>query len=99
MVKRRTRQHQTVQERYRHAHLNSLLQRAQHATRLRAVNYQRVPDARVTGGNNKRLPINIETDVANEAFVQNLIDLFTIETATLWQTLKCGARGFGNRIH
>src|SRR5260370_2465725 len=87
-MKSRTGQHQTVNQSHREADLNSLPQRAQHATRLRAMNEQFVANARVTGGNHEWLAVNREANMADKTFVKNLIDQLSVLPAALSQTFQ-----------
>src|SRR5436309_6285013 len=80
-MKSRTGQHQTINQSHCEADLNSLPQRAQHATGLRAMNEHLVTEARVTGGNHEWLAINREANMADETFVENLIDQFAVVAA------------------
>src|SRR2546423_14529449 len=98
-MKSRTCQHQTVNQSHREADLNSLPQRAQHATRLRAMNEQFVADARVTGGNHKRLAVNCEANMADETFVENVIDQLAVVAAAIWQTFQSRAASLGEFAH
>src|SRR5439155_23281526 len=95
----RTGQHQTINQSHCEADLNSLPQRAQHATGLRAMNEHLVTEARVTGGNHEWLAINREANMADETFVENLIDQFAVVAAAIWKTLQSRARSLGKFVH
>src|ERR1700686_4874660 len=99
MMKGRTRQHQSIDQSHRHTDINSLRQSAQHATGLRAVNKESISHARVAGGNYEGLAVYSKADVADETFIQNPCDEFSIVVAALRQTLQGGAWSLGDLIH
>src|SRR5437660_12413024 len=98
-MKSRTRQHQAVDQSHCKTNVDSLPQCAQHATRLRAMNEQFVVDARVSGGNHERLAVNHEANMADETFVENLIDQVAVVAPAIWQTLQSRACSFGKFVH
>src|SRR5437016_7834101 len=98
-MKSRSGQHQTINQSHREADLNSLPQAAQHAAGLRAMNEQFIANARVTCGNHERLAVNCEANVADETFIENLIDYLTVVAAALWQTFQSSARRLGKFVH
>src|SRR5260370_19101256 len=98
-MKSRTGQHQTVNQSHREADLNSLPQRAQHGTGLRAMNEQLVANARGTCGNHEWLAVNREANMADETFVKNLIDQLAVVAAAIWQTFQSRARSLGEFVH
>jgi hypothetical protein len=63
------------------------------------VNYQSLVHARIACRNDKWLPVYTEADVTNKTFVQNLIDLVAVKTATFWQPFERGASGLGDFLH
>src|SRR5689334_12414632 len=98
-MKSRTRQHQPIEQHDSHACVDSFLQGAQHAARLRSVNQKFVSGAGISGGNHKRLTIDRETDVTDKSFVKNLINYFAFVAAAFWQTLQSCALSLGKLLH
>ena len=99
MMKRGTRQHKTIDQSHRNADINALRESAQHAAGLLAVNVQFVFDARVASGNHKRSAINRKANMADESFVENLINKVSIEDATFGQAFECCAFGYRKSVH
>src|SRR3954465_5456445 len=79
----RSRQHQTVEQRYRDADRDPLLHVFQHPAANRAVDVQMVADTRVRCGNHIRLPIDAESDVADERLVDDGVDCVTVVAAAV----------------
>src|ERR1041385_2860017 len=86
MMKRRLRQHQTVEQRYRDADGNPLLHVFQHPAANRAVDVQMFADTRVRRGNHVRLPIDAESDVADQGFVDDGVDCVAVVAAAVTLT-------------
>src|SRR5690348_13474911 len=83
MIENRARQHQSVEQRDRHAHRNTGSYIAQHPAGRRTVHIQHLAVASIGGWNDVRLSVNRETNVAEEAFVENLVDSVAIVNAAV----------------
>src|SRR5258707_807640 len=99
MMKRRTREHQAVHMRHRHAYRYAFAQRAQHPARRAAVQVNRVARAAVIRGNHIRLAVHAESDVADEACVENRQHGFALILAALRQPLNLGPFGGSEVAH
>src|SRR4051812_18209008 len=82
----RSRQHQTVEQRYRDADRDPLLHVFQHPAANRAVDIQMVADTRVRRGNHVRLAIDTESDVADQGFVDDRVDCVAVVAAAVTLT-------------
>src|SRR5688572_20092530 len=99
MVKSRTRQHQAINQSHSDAGVDSMPHLPQHSTGLRAMTDQRIADLGLVCRYHKRLTVNDETHVANEAFVKNFVDLLPFKAATLRQPLQSCAFRAGKVVH
>src|SRR5262245_58802905 len=91
MVKGRTRQNEPVDRSDGHANWNATAQCPQGPARRRAVNVKFVADAAISRRNDERLSVDGEPDVANEAFVQNLVNRLAVVRTSLRQSLQRGS--------
>ena len=82
----RSRQHQTVEQRDRDADGDRLLHVFQHPAANRAVNVKMVADTRVRCGDYLRLPIDAESDVADERLVDDGVDCLAVVAAAVTLT-------------
>ncbi len=98
-MKSGTRQHQAVNQSYCDADVDALCEGAERATDLRTVNQELVVDTCVPGRNNEWLSVDSEANVADESFIENLIDEFTIVNSAFGKAFKCGALGLGEVGH
>ena len=73
-VKRRARDHQLVGECHGEAHVDAVVQVAEHAAGGGAVDQHAIAVASEERRNDERLPVDDEADVAHERFVQNGVD-------------------------
>src|SRR5262245_58007953 len=99
MVKGRTRQNESVNQRDGHANRNAAAQAPQGPARRRAVNVKFVADAPVSRRNDERLPVNGETDVTNKTLVQNSINHLAVVRAALRQSLQGGPLRWRETFH
>ena len=99
MMKRRTRQHETINQRHRNAYVDALRERPQHADGLRAMKVHLVFGARVAGRNNKRPALNRKANMTDEAFVQDAVNQLSIKDAALRLTFECCALGYRKSVH
>src|SRR4029077_12080370 len=83
-----------------HTDIRALARAAEHPAGGRAVKIDSVADARVQGGNDQRLAVGGETDVAYQPFIENLVDGIAVIDAALrlaHNTCALGRReGFGH---
>src|SRR3954471_21311842 len=93
-MKGRSRQHQTVEQRYRDADRDPLLHVFQHPAANRAVDVQMVADTRVRCGNHVRLLVDAESDVADQGFVDDGVDCVAVVAAAVTLTGYGCTRGF-----
>src|SRR5436190_15749959 len=63
------------------------------------MNDQMLVDARVTGRDHHRLPIQDKADMADKRFIQDLIDDLAIVAAAFWQALQGRACCRRNLVH
>src|ERR1700759_2199073 len=86
---------QTIDQRHRDAYRHSLLHVFQHAAANRAMDVETIVDARVSCGNYVRLTIDVESDVADQCFVDDGVDGVTVVAAAVALAGNGGARGLG----
>jgi hypothetical protein len=91
MMKSRSREHESVEQRDGYTRVESTCERAQHSARLRTVNVELVVNARIAGRYHDRMAVNHKTDMTNESFIQDSVDSFAVEVAAFWETFKFGA--------
>jgi len=84
MVEHRAREHESIHVRDRDANGHTPAERAEHATGGAAVEIQRVAGAAIVRGDDVRLAVGIEADVADEARVENAVDRFRDRTWRAW---------------
>src|SRR5215813_10272241 len=92
MVKRGTRQHQSVYERHRQACPQAIANLTQHSTRSRAVQVQLVLFPAVESGNHKRLAVHLESHVGQKRRIQDRVNGLWIMRATFWQSAELRSR-------
>src|ERR1043166_2900328 len=86
MMKRRTRQHEAVDQRNGYAYINALGEIAKHSARGRAVDVEIITDASKTRRNDEGLALDDEADVADEGFVKNRVDRRAVVCAAFRET-------------
>src|ERR1041384_6068474 len=99
MMKRRTREHKTVNKRHGDAHLCAVAQSLQHPARPRAMHIEHFACARVARRDDERLPFKDETDVTDEALVQNFDDRLAFLMPALRQTPDRAPLSRGETLH
>src|ERR1700720_2545338 len=99
MMKSRAGQNQTVDKRDSHTNVYAFLERVQHPARRRSVYVQIVIDSPVRSRDHHRLIGDHESDVADESFLQDLIDRCAIKLTTLRQASQFRALGRNKTIH
>jgi hypothetical protein len=87
MVERRTRQHETIHQRYRYANGGAFVERMQHPAGRRAMNVDLIFVAHVQRRNHERLSFQDKTYVAEKTFVENCVHLLFVVQAALGQPL------------
>ena len=95
MIEDGTGQNESVSESHRDADGKSFANISQHAAGSGAVEIDRVADARVERGNHEGLAIDRKTDVADESFIENLVDGRTVVDAAM--RFAHDARALGRR--
>src|SRR6185503_4771498 len=93
VMKRRPREHQTIDDRHRHTRIETTRQRTQHSTSLRAVDVELVINTGVTSRDHERLTLRRKPDVTDKPLVQNSVDSFAIEMTALGEALELRAFG------
>ena len=78
MIENRSRQHQPIHQRHRHANRNPRADIPQHPARRRPMKINRIPNPREHRRNHKRLPVHRKPDVTNEALIQNLVNRIAV---------------------
>ena len=81
-----TGQHQSVEKSDGHARRHALPERAEHAAGTGAVEVQRLADPRVNRGDDHRMTLDDEADVADQALVEDRVDRRLIVAAALRKT-------------
>ena len=91
MIEDRTRQHQTIEKRDRHADRNARVKSAQHAAGGGSVDVQVIAAASEAGWNHERLSVSHEPDMADECFDEIGVDLLATVNGTLRFAHEFGA--------
>src|ERR1019366_9322079 len=99
VVEGRPRQHEPVHQGHGEADIEPVAERAQHAAGGGTVEEYLVARARVAGGDDVRLAVDGEADVADEAFVEDGVDFGFIVNAAFGKAADGGARGGRKRAH
>src|SRR5690349_4069919 len=82
-MERRPRQHESIDQRYRDANVDALVERTQHPASGRSVNVDPVAYAGVPGRNDVRLSVEDKSDVADKTLVEDRVDLSFVVDAPL----------------
>src|SRR5205809_4783968 len=83
MIEDRARQHQSIEQRYRHAYGYRLFQVAQHAAGSGAMDIQRGVLPSVRSRDHKRPAVDGKADVTDESFVENAIHSSAVVNSAL----------------
>jgi len=94
MMHRRPRQHQAVQQCHAQTCLGAARERLKRPAAGRAVQVDLVADAHVNHGKNIRLAINRKADMANQAFIQDLVNRGAIVSCPLRFSFDCRPIGW-----
>ncbi len=84
-------EHQSIEQRDRDANRNSAIEVAQHTAGGRAVDVKHVAVASVGSGDDERLSVGDEADMAEKGFVEDLVDDFAVVDSPLRFTHYAGA--------
>src|SRR5579885_272710 len=99
MMKSRSCQHQPIDQSNCHAYVDSVLDGAQHPTRSRTVYVEFVVYPSKAGRYYIRLAVNAEADVANDRFIEDLINRLPIISAPRRQPFQCCAISLSETGH
>ncbi len=92
VVEGRAREHEPVDDRRGHAHGRAAAHDVKHPVRVRAVEIEPLADTRMHGRQHVRLPVDGESDVADQRLVQHSVDRLAIVDAALGTSLHGRAR-------
>src|SRR4029077_9696958 len=99
MMENRARQHESIYQRDGYADVDAFAGGAQHAARGRSMDVELVAEAGITGGNDERLPVDHEADVADVAFIENGVNLLLVVSSALGETPHLGSRSGRIGVH
>ncbi len=98
-MKRRTRQHQPVEQGDAEAARSAALERKEHPVLARTVEVDPLAHAPVGGWNHRRRALVLETDMGDQRFVEYSLDGFAIVCPPAGKALDTGPLGFRDLGH
>src|SRR6185295_14322037 len=99
MMKRGSRQNQSIQQGDGDANIDARFKRAKHAACSRAVNIQLVADSAIRRWDHYWLSIGDESDMTNKSLIEDGIHRLPVKLAALRQALQCCSFSLGKRTH
>jgi hypothetical protein len=99
MVKRRSGEHQAVNEGDRDTNLDSLPQGPEHPARGRTVEKKLPANAYMDRWDHVRLPVHDKAYMADQTLVQDRIDRGTVINPALGETSESGSIGARHLVH
>src|SRR6185436_10185041 len=99
MVEGGSRKYESVNQGHRHAHVEPVAQRAQHAAGGGTVQKDFIAEPCVAGGDDVWLPVDGEPDVADKTLVEDRVHLGLIVNGPFREPVHAGAFGGSKSVH